>query len=333
MRTVAFLAWSRLRHRPARWLLIAAGVAVATVLPVLSASSAHLVAAAAPAHSLAELPAGERSVIVTYSGVSVPDADLAAIDGAVRTRLADLSAAAPRAQLLFRRLADPSGAPFALGAADDLGSAVRLTAGRAPATCTPARCEVVVVGAGDPALDPALGVVIVGHAERADPLLLTGTFEPGRDVPLLLADRVAAASRLAALDSFPRAYGWVAPVDLDLVTRLGVSGYLARSARVGEQLSATRAGITVTAPDTTLRAAGDRAGRSSRRFSLLGGAATALLLGFAVIGAIGTRRDHAAVRALLRRRGASRSALATLTAVESAVPVLVGTVAGLALGA
>ncbi|MFC7483824.1 hypothetical protein ACFQX7_32640 [Luedemannella flava] len=111
MRTVAFLAWSRLRHRPARWLLIAAGVAVATVLPVLSASSAHLVAAAAPAHSLAELPAGERSVIVTYSGVSVPDADLAAIDGAVRTRLADLSAAAPRAQLLFRRLADPSGAP------------------------------------------------------------------------------------------------------------------------------------------------------------------------------------------------------------------------------
>jgi len=65
-------------------------------------------------------------------------------------------------------------------------------------------------------------------------------------------------------------------------------------------------GLTVTAPDDVLRDQQRRAQLSARRFALLGGSATALLLGFAAVGAIGLRRDHATLVELLRRRGAGR---------------------------
>ena len=109
--------------------------------------------------------------------------------------------------------------------------------GRLPASCTPQRCEVVVVGTGTPDLDPSLGLVVVGRAVRTDPLLLAGTFDPGHDVPLLLADGVANVQSLASLSFFQRSYGWVAPLDFDLVRRLGVDAYLARSAAASDQLS------------------------------------------------------------------------------------------------
>lgn len=175
--------------------------------------------------------------------------------------------------------------------------------------------------------------MIVGRAVRTDPLLLTGTFDPGAGAPLLLADGVGRVSRLASLDGFQRSYGWVTPVDLDRVRALGVNGYLALSARADDELGASTAGaLVLTAPDDVLRAQDVRARDSARRFALLGGAATALLLCFGVIAAVGLRRDHAAVAELLRRRGTPRRALLMLTAAESAAPVAAGTAVGLLAG-
>ena len=328
MRAVLFLAWARLRHRPASWLLVALGVAGATVLPVLTAGSSTIVAAQALRHGIAALPPGQRSLTVSYGALVLTPDDLATLDGQARARLSGLSAAPARRQLLYRPLADAAGGTFSLGATDDLMGAVRLTAGRAPASCAPRRCEVLIVGTGTPTLDPALGLVPVGRAVRTDPLLLGGTFDPGHDKPLLLVDGVGAAARIGALTQFQRAYGWVAPLDLDRVRQLGVAGYLARSARAPDP-DRWRPGLTLTAPDDVLRDEDARARRSAGRFALLSGAGTALLLGFAVIGAIGLRRDHAAVVGLVRRRGGARSAVAVLTAVQSVVPVLAGTTAGL----
>jgi hypothetical protein len=329
---VLFLAWARLRHRPARWLLVALGMAGAAVLPVLTANSSSIVAAQALRHGIEALPAGQRSLTVSYASVQLAPTDLAALDGQARARLSGLSAQPARRQLLYRRLADAAGGTFILGAADRLAGAVRITSGRAPTECRPERCEVLVVGDGTPRLDPALGLVIVGRAVRTDPLLLSGTFDPGHDVPLLLVDGVEPASRIAALALFQRAYGWVTPVDLDRVRQLGVAGYLARSGRVPDA-ERWRPGLVLTAPDDVLRAEDTRAHRSAGRFALLGGAAVALLLGFAVIGAIGLRRDHGAVAELLRRRGSARRAIRLLTGLQAAVPVVVGTLAGLAVGA
>jgi hypothetical protein len=329
---VLFLAWARLTHRPSRWLLVALGVAAATVLPVASASSATIVATQALRYGVAQLSPGQRSLIVSFPSVRLPSDDLAAMDRQTRSLLGRLADRPARAEVLFRRLADGSGGSFFLGAADDLRSAVRITSGRAPQSCTPQRCEVVVVGEGAPPLDPTLGLVIVGRAVRTDPLLLTGTFDPGHDAPLLLADGVDRAAQLDSLQVFQRSYGWVTAVDLDRVAKLGVDGYLDRSANVGDDLFRWRPGLILTAPDNVLRDQNARAQRSARRFALLGGAATALLLGFALIGAIGLRRDHGAAVELLRRRGATRPLARLLNTVEAVVPVAVGTLLGLALG-
>jgi len=328
MRVALFLAWARLRYRPASWLLVALGMAGATVLPVLTRNSSTIVAAQALRHGVAALPPGQRSLTVSFNGLALPPDELATLDSQARGRLSGLSAAPARRELLYRPLADAAGGTFSLGAADGLPGAVRLTAGRLPTSCRLDRCEVLIVGTGTPTLDPALGLVPVGRAVRTDPLLLGGTFDPGNNKPLLLVDGVDPGSRIAALSEFQRTYGWVAPLDLDRVRQLGVAGYLARSARAPDPAQ-WRPGLTLTAPDDVLRAEDARAHRSAGRFALLSGAGTALLLGFAVIGAIGLRRDHAAVVDLLRRRGGARSGVALLTAVQSAVPVIAGTVAGL----
>ncbi len=328
MRVALFLAWARLRYRPASWLLVALGMAGATVLPVLTRNSSTIVAAQALRHGIAALPPGQRSLTVSFNGLALPPDELATLDRQARGRLSGLSAAPARRELLYRPLADAAGGTFSLGAADGLPGAVRLTAGRLPTSCRLDRCEVLIVGTGTPTLDPALGLVPVGRAVRTDPLLLGGTFDPGNNKPLLLVDGVDPGSRIAALSEFQRTYGWVAPLDLDRVRQLGVAGYLARSARAPDPAQ-WRPGLTLTAPDDVLRAEDARAHRSAGRFALLSGAGTALLLGFAVIGAIGLRRDHAAVVDLLRRRGGARSGVALLTAVQSAVPVIAGTVAGL----
>ena len=333
MTAIAALARARLRYRPLRWLLVALGVALATALPVLAQASAHTVAARAVAYGVSQLDPGDRSLLATISGIAIPPSQLAAMDSTARAQLATLTATPPRAEMLFHRLADRAGADYLLGAADDVGSGVRITSGRLPRTCTPTHCEVVVVGNGTPDLQPALGLVIVGRAVVRDPLLFGGPFDPGHDSPLLVANGTSAAAQLTALSEFQRQYAWVAPVDLDRVRDLGVGPYLSRSAKADDNLARRWNGMQLTAPDSVLSDQQARAELSTRRFALLSGSAIALLLGFAAVGAIGLRRDDAAVATLLRRRGVGRGRVVALTMLESAVPVVVGTVIGVLAGA
>jgi hypothetical protein len=332
VRFVALLAFRRLGYRPARWLLVALGVAAATVLPVLAQNSGTLVAAQAVRYGIAQLDPGQRSLVATKYSLSLPESTLDVLGAEVRRRIAPLTDTPPRAELLYGRLSLGAGGTYFFAATDNLASAVRVTSGRAPASCTPQRCEVVVLGAGTPHLDPSLGLVIVGRAVRTDPLLLSGPLSTGHDAPVLLADGVPKAAALASLDLFRRTYAWVSPIDLDRVQRLGVDAYIARSVQANDELQNNAYRIALSAPDDTLRAEDDRARRSARRFALLGGSADALLLGFAAIGAIGLRRDHTAVADLLRRRGAPRRGVALLAAVESAVPVLAGAAVGMLTG-
>lgn len=331
MGAVTSLAWARLRHRPTRWLLICAGVAIATVLPLVAAGTANAVAAQALRHGLESLPPGERTLAAIRQGLRETPQAIDGLDRAARASLATLSAKPPRLQMLSRAISDGVGGTYYFGAADDLSERVRLIDGRMPASCTVTRCEVVVIGAGAARPAQDLGLVVVGRAERTDPLLFAGPFDPGDGAPLLVADGVRDAAQLEALSAFQRSYAWITPVDLDRVAELGVDAYLARSARASVDLYRVR--LSLTAPDEVLRAEADRAQRSTRRFTVLGGAATALLLGFSAIGAIGLRTDHAATTALLRRRGATRRHLAVFTAIVATVPVAAGASVGVVVGA
>jgi hypothetical protein len=327
---VAWLVLARLRYRPLRWLLVTVGLAAATVVPVLATNSASLVAGQSLAYGLDKLDPALRTLAVSRTGVRKDQQSYQALDAQVRAALTELSDRPALAQVLYRRLADPTGTDFFLGGADHLAGAIQLTQGRLPAPCTQQDCEVVVIGDGTPKLDPALHLQIVGRAVRTDPSLLSGTFG-SQGAPLLVGNGVLAVADLDALSEFQRSYGWALPVDLKKIQQLGVDGYLARSHEVALDLSVT--GTVLTAPDDVLTQQSQLAQRSTRRFGLLAGAAIALLLGFAVLGAIGLRRDHAAVRELLRRRGARGWQRTLLSAFTAAVPVTVGTLLGLAIGA
>lgn len=331
MAAVVSLALARLWRAPMRWLLIVAGIAVATVLPLSAAAIAADTSNQALRHGLAALPPGEQSIIVSYPAIAIERETWNGLDAQVRSQVGTLTKGPIRAQTLYHQMNDGKGQGMFIGAADDLASAVRVTSGRLPRSCTPTRCEVVLIGDAQPDLPPDLGFVIVGTAVRTDPLLLSGTFEPTRGLPLLLADGVVQAGLVDSLTAFQRQYGWVAPLDLDRVSD-GLPAYLAASQRAAGELQHYSNGLFLTAPDDVLHREADRAERSTRRFGLLGGAATALLVGFAVIGAIGARRDHRAVVALLRRRGATNGRLSVFTGLTAIVPVVLGTAIGLLCG-
>lgn len=330
MAAVAWLVLARLRYRPLRWLLVTLGLAAATVVPVLAASSASLVAGQSLAYGLDRLDPSLRTLAVSRAGVRKDQESYGALDRQIRAALTELSDRPALSQVLYRRLADPTGTDFFLGGADNLAAAIQVTEGRLPTPCTQQRCEVVVIGDGTPKLDPALHLDIVGRAVRTDPSLLSGTFG-SQGAPILVGNGVLAVAALDPLAEFQRSYGWALPVDLKKVQQLGADGYLARSHAVAMRLSET--GVVLTAPDDVLNEQNQLAQRSTRRFGLLAGAAIALLLGFAVLGAIGLRRDHAAVRELLRRRGARGWQRTLLAAFTAAVPVTAGTLIGLATGA
>lgn len=327
MGAVADLVRARARYRVWAWVLVASGTALAAALPVASAAASRLVSSAALEHGLEQLPAGQRSVTVSYNGFLPDQAQLSDIDAAVQSEVGRLSEGATLHELIFRRISDARGNEFVLGATDGLPSAVHLVSGRLPTSCTPLRCEVVVIGT-PVAPDPSLGIVVVGRATRTNPLVLSGTFDPGPGVPLLLADGVVAAAKLDSLANFQRSYGWVAPVDLGRVRRDGVPSYLDASASVADRLWRHTQGLVLTAPDDVLRAEDDRAAGSGQRFALLGAIGAVLVLGLALVGAVGARRDHLSVVRTLRLRGASARRLAGFTLAEAAWPVLLGAVVG-----
>jgi hypothetical protein len=332
---VAGLIGARLRHAGGRWWIVAVGLAAGAAIPVLIAGSAAVTADAALQRGVQALAPGERSVVVSYNG-TLDGGEATDADREVRAQLPRLAEGPVRRQLTYRVMADRTGRTFTFAAADDLASAVRLTDGRLPQSCTPARCEVVVApppgGAPDPTLPP-LGLVVVGHVQRTDPLLLSGTFEAEAGSPLLLADGVDAAASVAALSAFQRSYGWVAPLDLDVVHRLGVPGWIEAGAAVADDMDRLREGLVLTVPDDSLSAQDTRARSSTRRFALLGGTAGVLLLGAAVAGGAALRHDHARFVGALQRRGASPGQVAGVVTGEVAATAAAGAVLGMVIGA
>jgi hypothetical protein len=172
--------------------------------------------------------------------------------------------------------------------------------------------------------------VVVGRATRRDPLLASGTFDTG-SVPLLVGNGADRLALLSALNLFDRTYGWVAALDLDRVVRMGVTQYVQRSDAISDAITAKLSGASINRPDAALLDQDRRAALSARRFGLLGGSAAVLLLGFALLAAVGLRREHGLLVAVLRRRGASRAQVGRLTVLQVLLTCVVGAVIGCGL--
>ncbi|HET7901355.1 MAG TPA: hypothetical protein VFL59_09220 [Candidatus Nanopelagicales bacterium] len=332
MGAIGELTRARIRHRPGRWILVALGVALALALPVVSAATGRVVATRALESAVAALPVGERTVIAAYGGARDPELQKRD-DALVRDGVGRLTSSPLVHQMLFGELADATGGIYRVAASDALASQVRLTSGRLPTSCTPTRCEVVATGPGQPpAVDPTLGLVVVGTADRVDPLLLPGTFDPGPATRVLMGSDTDTMQQLSSLEQFPRGAGWVAPLDPERVAALGVPAYAALSRSVGDDLSLKIRALVLTVPDDALIAEDARATASRGRFALLGGTTAVLALGFVLVAAAGLRREHVSAAGLLRRRGASSRALLRFALLGAGAAVLVGAVVGAALG-
>src|SRR3954447_16517180 len=165
------VAVGRMRARPSRSLLLAAGVAGATAMLIGVLGGGTVARDRAVQSALAELPAGERSFRVDSFGLP-PGETYGAADRRVRRILAPLSPSEPITGTFFRQLVIGNGL-VQLVSLDRLPSFVRLQSGRLPRTCVPARCEVLQLGSGGRSSWRQRGIdlVRVGVAEVPDKAL------------------------------------------------------------------------------------------------------------------------------------------------------------------
>jgi hypothetical protein len=338
MRVELGLAWAGIRHRPGPWILLSAGVALATMLPLVAAGMRTEAAVAAVETAVQEVPPPSRTVLAV-TGKDLRGAALEKVDSVVRDGFGAAGVLSPVGSLTFRPLS-LAGQDVTLGAMDRLDSVTRLTAGRLPASCTPTRCEVLQVRppGADSHLDAAaanaarrLGLSITGTADLSDQRLV-GVGLVNGDLPLLLG---AEPSKIADLDALTlrfRTIAWFGTLDGATVAAQGVSRFSRTLAGIADTVNAASGPLSVSWPIETVTAAAERANSSAERFAVLGVGAGALQLGFCLVVAAGLRPRQQLVGRLLSRRGGSPGQILLSTALQPAIVVPVGVLVGLGLG-
>ncbi|HKO74010.1 MAG TPA: hypothetical protein VJU01_01735, partial [Gaiellaceae bacterium] len=235
------------------------------------------------------------------------------------------------------------GALTNLAAVDDVERWVRLTSGRYPRECTPERCEVVQLGGiGEIASAPGLRFVKVGEGVLTSQLpfgLLPGAkatrvgesfgvVEP----PFLLAEGFDELSALPQLQSIYRTYAWSVPLAPRSIHPWDIDGFEARATRAESTLRARSLFLDLSGPVAELAAARETGQIAGRRLLLVGGQVAALLLAFAVLAAVGMRRDVQAAAQRLTWFGGRRWQVHLVTVAETTAVALLGAAVGWALG-
>jgi hypothetical protein len=328
------VAAARLRASPGRALLVVLGIAaaVATLVAVLGGS---LVARdRAVQDAIRELPLSERSFRVDAFGLP-PGTTYAQADRAVVDALRPLAPGVPLRATVFRALSVDREL-VQLAGVDGLDRLARLRSGRLPRTCRPERCEVLQVGAtGRAELDEGdIHLRRVGIADLPARGILGSAVRPGsgpRPV-LLLAAAARSFDGVPAFAAFYRLYSWIAPLDAARVHVWDVPRILARETRAQASLAARSDVYALGGPDEALVDARSRGRVSASRLVLVGGELSALLLGFALVAAMGLRRGLADERRRLLQRGATQLQAWGAGAAEVTVVTLAGTIAGCAGG-
>ena len=256
----------------------------------------------------------------------------------MRGVLAGLTPQSPLAATFFRQL-EIGGGLVQLSGLDRLPELVRLRSGRLPRECRPARCEVLQLGAGGRRTwrQDGIDLVRVGVATAPDAAVFGSWLEPGsedgRRPTLLLAAGANAFDRIPALDGFYRVHSWIAPIAPRRTHVWQIGGILARESRAQATLARAGAEYALSGPDSALLAARSTDHVAGQRLNLIGGELAVLLLGFALVAAVGLRRGLAAERRRLVQRGATRWQVLLGLAAEVGAITLAGAAAGLLGGA
>jgi hypothetical protein len=324
---------ARLRAQPGRAALIIGGLAVAVAMLTAVVGGSVEARDRAVQQAIKDLPLSQRAFRVDLFNLPFGE-DYAKADATARESLRRLTSA-PLLAGTFLRPLRVGGGLVQLASVAGLDRVARVASGRLPRRCTPAACEVVQLGPGTRTTwkEGGINLVRVGVAELPDraafgDALQTVAENNGERPTILLASGAAAFDRLPAFGGIYRAYSWVAPVDPHRVQSWQISSLLARESQEQTRLSSISDLYALSGPDAALLDAQSRGRSTSARMVLIGGEVSALLLGFALVAAMGLRRGLANEQRRLAQRGARRLQLTlALTAEISAM-----TFAGLALG-
>ncbi len=352
LRRLAFPFWltrARLARRGGRLLLVGIGIAAAAAMLAAVLAGALATRDRDVAKQLAGIDPGSRTIRVGWFTVGGQVAPYRTLNAHVRRVLRTATTRPAVATALYRE-SQLGGAFLALGAVDGLGRWVHVRSGRLPRTCTLRRCEVLVVRKGGRIPNvPGLRLVPVGEGDVVSPTLFgdavpsvglhqsrfvqeMSRYHRPAPPPLVLANGVAGLDRWPRLHDAYRTYGWVVPLDRRLVHSWSVGPLVPRIEHARSELEGEVFGFAVEAPTDQLQAAADSGRVVARRLLLLGGEAVALLLAFAVLAGARLRPDVEASRRRLLLNGAGPWQIWLQTASEAAVPAVIGTLAGWAVG-
>jgi hypothetical protein len=328
---------ARLHSQPLRPVLVVSGVGLAFAMLVSVLGGSLVARQQALGRALAAVPESARGFRVDRFGL-IDQQTYRQEDAEVRRTLASVSTGGIRRAIFFRQLR-VQGELVEIAAVDDLAQVVRLRSGRLPRTCTKAGCEMLQIG-GVGAARLAEGDVRlhrVGIADLRDPALfgyISAASGGGAERPtLLLGPSVEALQRLDALTPFYRVYSWLSSQPVDLLRTWDVGRILAAGSRAQTALDLADPAFRLSGPDDALLDASRRGTISAHRLVLVGGETSALLLGFAMIAAIGLRRGLAGERRRLLARGALRWQLGLALGGEIGTMTFAGALAGIVAGA
>jgi hypothetical protein len=337
------LARVRLSNRSTSVALLSAGLLVGAAIVAAVIGGGLLTQDRHLSRSLAELPAGHRSIQVAHFGAPAGGQSFSQLDALVRRDLADLGLGEPLRVVQYKVLRLGSTRVLIAGL-DDVRRWIRLERGRLPAPCSPRRCEVVVVrGRGRVDGEPAVPLVAVGRGRIASPLpfgrIGTGGGETSETLgerepsTFVVASGVAAAADMPGLQSIYRSYLWIAGLHEDDVRPWNVDALGGGLDRAQSALDAVSSGFDVATPLARLQEDAGSGRLGGRRLLLVGGQAAALLLAFAAFAAATMRRDVDATWRRLTWFGARRWQLIALTAAETMVVAVAAIAVGWLLGA
>ena len=177
----------------------------------------------------------------------------------------------------------------------------------------------------------------VTHPETLGPafegLHTYGTQEGVRSPIVLIAPSTSALENIPPLDVLFRRRSWIAPVRTSTVRSWEVGSVLARETQAQTLLHEADPAFQLIGPDDALLAARDRGNISSKRMMLIGATATALLLGFLVVAAMGLRQGIDAQRRRMLERGATQLQVWAAHIVEVSVISAFAWLAGIVVGA
>ncbi len=354
-RTILWLSGRRLVRRGGTVALAAAGIAAGTAVVFGVLGGTTVAQDRAVAQAIERIPVGSRSVRAVWFGVpGQAEESQPTLDRRVRAALAPIGLGRPVSLVLFRE-STLAGRFVGLGAVDGLAPFVELESGRLPRRCTAARCEVVRLrGRGAIPNAPGLRLLEVGTATLRSRALFGDFLAPTDNAlgraqvspsiaqavryhrpappPLLLAEGVAELASAPALANAYRSYAWVSSLGEGQPRLWQIDSVAWATARARSELQAHSSSFDLVAPTEELREAQQASRAAGRRLLLVGGESAALLFAFAVLAALGLRRDLELSRTRLEWAGARRWQLALAALAETAAVAVAGAVAGYLAG-